>query len=290
METQIAELRAKIEAMGPVNLVAIEEYQEHEERHEFLTRQRDDLVRSKQQLLDMIRRINETSSQMFTEAFEKINTNFQDIFTRFFDGGTARLVLVNEEDVLESGVEIIARPPGKRPQTVSLLSGGERTLTAVALLFAIYMIKPSPFCILDELDAALDQSNIGRFVDILHGFLDQSQFLVVTHNERTIAAADVLYGVTMVKNTGISRIVSIKFSDREKAGESGKQVSSEQTAGVSDQSSVISDQSSGGSEPLAVESGPSSVDRDPSSVIGDQAVEDERSVIADASTDTDRVV
>ena len=212
VETQIAELRAKIEAIGPVNLVAIEEYRELEQRYAFLTTQEEDLAKAKQQLLDMIRKINRTTSDLFRTTFEQVNRNFETMFTRLFNGGTAKLVLVNEEDVLECGIEIIARPPGKRLQNVSLLSGGERTLTAVALLFAIYMIRPSPFCLLDELDAALDDANIGRFVEVLQGFLDQSQFMVITHNRRTIAAADVLYGITMPEK-GISKVVSMKFNE-----------------------------------------------------------------------------
>jgi chromosome segregation protein len=212
METTIAELRTKLDAMGPVNLVAIEEYKELEERYAFLTEQEEDLVKSKQQLMDMIRKINRTTSEMFQSTFEQVNENFLNTFSRLFNGGTAKLVLVNEEDVLECGIEIIARPPGKRLQNVSLLSGGERTLTAVSLLFAIYMIKPSPFCVLDELDAALDDTNIGRFVDILQSFLDQSQFVIITHNRATIAAAHILYGVTMPER-GISKIVSMRFSE-----------------------------------------------------------------------------
>ena len=216
IETTIAELRAKIEAMGPVNLVAIEEYDELEKRHEFLTGQEQDLVNAKRQLEDMIRQINRTTSEMFRATFEQVNLNFQEMFTKLFNGGQAKLVLVNEDDVLECGIEIIARPPGKRLQNVSLLSGGERTLTAVALLFSIYLIKPSPFCMLDELDAALDESNIGRFVSVLREFLGQSQFVVITHNRQTIAAADVLYGVTMQRK-GISNIVSMRFTESEAA-------------------------------------------------------------------------
>jgi chromosome segregation protein len=214
LEGMITELRARIEAMGPVNLVAIEEYQELEERHAFLTKQYEDLVTSKDQLMDAIRKINETTSQMFSETFAKINANFDIMFKELFNGGTAKLELVADEDVLECGIDIIARPPGKRLQNVSLLSGGERTMTAVALLFAIYMIRPSPFCMLDELDAALDESNINRFVKVLKGFLEQSQFIVITHNRRTIGAASVLYGVTM-QERGVSRIVSMKFEDYE---------------------------------------------------------------------------
>ncbi|MFO7870813.1 MAG: hypothetical protein R6V03_05210, partial [Kiritimatiellia bacterium] len=215
LETSIAELRTKLEAMGPVNLVAIDEHEELQERYSFLTQEQDDLVKSKDQLLNMIRKINRTTSEMFESTFAQVNSNFSDMFKKLFDGGSAKLVLVDEEDILESGIEIIARPPGKRLQNISLLSGGERTLTAVALLFAIYMIKPSPFCLLDELDAALDESNIGRFVKVLEGFLDQSQFVVITHNRKTIAAAHVIYGVTMSEE-GISDIVSMKFSEGEK--------------------------------------------------------------------------
>jgi chromosome segregation protein len=214
LDAMIADLRARIEAIGPVNLVAIEEYQELEERHAFLTRQHEDLVTSKDQLMEAIRKINETTSSMFAETFAKINANFDFMFKELFNGGTAKLELAAGEDVLECGIDIIARPPGKRLQNVSLLSGGERTMTAVGLLFAIYMIRPSPFCMLDELDAALDESNINRFVKVLKGFLEQSQFIVITHNRRTIGAAAVLYGVTM-QERGISRIVSMKFEDYE---------------------------------------------------------------------------
>jgi len=214
MEQAIADLRARIDAMGPVNLVAIEEYQELEERHTFLTNQQDDLTKAKEQLLEMIKKINATTSEMFMNTFAAVNENFQTMFRQLFNGGTAKLVLVDTGDVLESGIDIIARPPGMKLQTVSLLSGGQRTMTAVALLFSIYMIKPSPFCILDELDAALDESNILRFVKVLEGFLAQSQFIVITHNRKTIAAANVLYGVTM-EESGISKVVSLRFSEYE---------------------------------------------------------------------------
>jgi chromosome segregation protein len=214
-DAQIAELRARIDEMGPVNLGAAEEYDELEERHAFLTRQQDDLVNAKQQLLDMIRNINRTTAEMFSATFAQINHNFQLMFQRLFDGGTAKLVMAEEQDILEAGIEIVARPPGKRLQSISLLSGGERTLTAVALLFAIYMIKPSPFCVLDEMDAALDETNIGRFINVLKDFLSQSQFVVITHNRKTIAAASVIYGVTM-QETGVSRVISMKFAEYEK--------------------------------------------------------------------------
>lgn len=215
LEINIAELRTKITSMGPVNLVAIEEHKELEERFQFLTQQQDDLVNAKQQLIEMIKKINITTTELFSETFNKVNENFQEMFKQLFGGGSAKLVLVNEEDVLESGIEIIARPPGKKLQNISLLSGGERTMTAVGLLFALYMVKPSPFCVLDELDAALDDSNIGRFVKTVEGFLERSQFIVITHSRQTISAADVLYGVTMEKH-GISKIVAVRLADHEK--------------------------------------------------------------------------
>ena len=210
LETNVAEIRTKLESMGPVNLVAIEEYNELEERYAFLTQQEDDLVKAKKQLMDMIREINKTTTELFSATFNQVNENFQGMFKQLFGGGTAKLVMVDEEDVLESGIEIIARPPGKKLQTVSLLSGGERTMTAVALLFSLYMVKPSAFCVLDELDAALDDANIGRFVTMLKEFIGKSQFIVITHNRQTIEAADILYGVTMEKR-GLSKLVSVKL-------------------------------------------------------------------------------
>jgi chromosome segregation protein len=216
IETTIAELRTKLDAMGPVNLAAIEENNELEERYRFLTQEQDDLQKSKAQLIEMIRKINKTTTEMFSKTFELVNANFQEMFKKLFGGGSAKLVLLNEEDVLESGIEIIARPPGKKLQTVSLLSGGERTMTAVALLFSLFLVKPSAFCMLDELDAALDDANIGRFVQMLEGFLQRSQFVVITHNRQTIAAADALYGVTM--EDGVSRIISARFTPHHRAG------------------------------------------------------------------------
>ncbi len=212
IETRVAEIQAKLDAMGPVNLVAIEEHAELEERFAFLNEQQDDLLSAKQQLLEMIKTINATTTEMFKTTFDSVNENFQVMFKKLFGGGAAKLVLTDDEDVLESGIEIIARPPGKKLQTISLLSGGERTMTAVALLFSLFIVKPSPFCVLDELDAALDDANISRFVDTLKEFLLQSQFIIITHSRQTIAAADVIYGVTM-QTRGVSKVVSMKFSD-----------------------------------------------------------------------------
>lgn len=207
---QVAALQKRLDEMGPVNLVAIEEYEETEQRYQFLTSQHDDLTQAKTQLLEVINRINTQTRQMFTETFEKIRDNFRSMFVEIFGGGKADLMLVDGGDVLESGIEIMARPPGKQLQSISLLSGGEQTMTAVALLFSIYQVKPSPFCVLDELDAPLDESNINRFIRILQRFLEHSQFIIITHNKRTIGMADVLYGVTMEEH-GVSKIVSVKF-------------------------------------------------------------------------------
>jgi len=212
IETRVAELRAKIDSMGPVNLVAIEEHAEYEERFAFLNKQQDDLLAAKQQLLDMIKTINTTTTELFKETFDKVNANFEGMFKQLFGGGSAKLVLTDDEDILEAGIEIIARPPGKKLQTISLLSGGERTMTAVALLFSLFKVKPSPFCVLDELDAALDDANINRFVEALKEFLSMSQFVIITHSRQTIAAADVIYGVTM-QTRGVSKVVSMKFAD-----------------------------------------------------------------------------
>jgi len=213
IEERAAKLNAEIQALGPVNLVAIEEYKELEERYTFLKAQEEDLLRSKEQILELITMINKKSGEMFQSTFAQANANFESMFTKLFNGGQAKLVLLeNAEDPLECGIDIIARPPGKRPQSVTLLSGGERTMTAVSLLFAIFMIKPAPFCMLDELDAALDDSNIGRFVQALKDFLTHSQFLIITHNQHTIAGSDIVYGVTQ-QEKGISKIVSMRLKE-----------------------------------------------------------------------------
>jgi chromosome segregation protein len=207
---QVSQLQARIDEMGPVNLVAIDEYEETEQRYQFLTKQNDDLVQAKTQLVEVINRINAQTRQMFLETFEKVRENFRQMFVEIFGGGKADLILTEESDVLECGIDIVARPPGKQLQSISLLSGGEQTMTAVALLFSIYQVKPSPFCVLDELDAPLDESNINRFIRVLQRFLVHSQFVIITHNKRTIGMADVLYGVTMQEH-GVSKIVSVKF-------------------------------------------------------------------------------
>ncbi len=216
IKNQIEVLKIKLEKLGTVNLVAIVEHKELKERHSFLTQQREDLLMAKESLHKVIIKINKTTKIMFLETFEKIRVEFKDYFRMLFGGGHAELLLLDEGDVLESGIEIVVRPPGKKLQNLLLLSGGEKALTAIALLFAIFKVKPSPFCILDEVDAPLDETNIGRFAGILQDFLKISQFIVITHSKRTMQMADLLYGITMEKK-GISKIVSVKFGEDEKS-------------------------------------------------------------------------
>ncbi len=211
LEPIIAELTRQLDNMGPVNLDAVHEYDELEERYTFLETQNNDLTASRKELLDVISKINETTQTLFAETFAQVRVNFREMFAELFGGGRADLSLVDENDPLNCGIDIMAKPPGKQLQTVSLLSGGERTMTAVALLFAIYMVRPSPFCILDEMDAPLDESNINRFIKMLDRFIGQSQFIIITHNKRTIAKADVLYGVTMAER-GVSKLVGMKMA------------------------------------------------------------------------------
>ncbi|MEO0018998.1 MAG: chromosome segregation protein [Verrucomicrobiota bacterium] len=212
VESIVTDLKRRLDAMGPVNLDAIEEYDELEERYTFLRNQHDDLVKSKAELLEVIERINTETQRLFSETFAQVRINFREMFKELFgEKGEADLLLLDEGDPLESGIDVIAKPPGKKLQSITLLSGGERSMTAVALLFSIYMIKPSPFCVLDELDAPLDESNIGRFVKVLDRFIDRSQFIIVTHSKRTMARADVMYGVTM-EEFGVSKPVGMRLT------------------------------------------------------------------------------
>ncbi|MDQ6625929.1 MAG: chromosome segregation protein SMC, partial [Verrucomicrobiota bacterium] len=211
LEEIIAELTRQLDAMGPVNLDAVHEYDELEERNRFVETQNTDLTNARRELLDVIARINQTTQKLFSETFAQVRINFREMFAELFGGGRADLALVDESDPLNCGIDIVAKPPGKQLQSVSLLSGGERTMTAVALLFAIYMVRPSPFCILDEMDAPLDESNINRFIKMLDRFIGQSQFIIITHNKRTIAKADVLYGVTM-EERGVSKLVGMRLA------------------------------------------------------------------------------
>ncbi len=210
---QITRLRRRCESFGSVNLVAIEEFDDLRQRFEFLTRQQSDLITAKESLHQTITKINRQTRQMFLETFTKVNDEFRVYFRMLFGGGDAHLLLLDPENVLESGVEIIARPPGKKLQNISLLSGGEKSLTAIALIFGIFKVNPSPFCILDEIDAALDEANVDRFAYLLKEFAEIAQFIVITHNKKTLAHAHAMYGVTM-QETGVSRVISVKFSDR----------------------------------------------------------------------------
>ena len=204
LKVEVEALRQRLNSMGAVNLVAIEEYAELKQRHDFLAAQSADLSGAKAELLKTIDEINRVSQQQFQITFEQLKKNFSYTFQTLFGGGVARLELLESEDILESGIEIVAQPPGTKLKGITLLSGGQKTLTAVALLFALYMVKPSPFCLLDELDAPLDESNIGRFTDLLKKFTAESQFIIITHNKRTVAAANVIYGVTM-EERGVSK-------------------------------------------------------------------------------------
>ncbi len=211
VEKLIEDLTRQLDNMGPVNLDAVHEYDELEERHKFLEEQNNDLTNSRRELLDVIAQINSTTRKLFSETFAQVRTNFREMFRELFGGGRADLSLLDENDPLNCGIEISAKPPGKQLQSISLLSGGERSMVAVALLFAIYMVRPSPFCILDEVDAAMDEGNINRFIRVLDRFVEQSQFVIITHNKRTIAKAGVLYGVTM-EERGVSRLVGMKLT------------------------------------------------------------------------------
>lgn len=213
MKVAIDRLRKRCESFGAVNLVAIEEFEELKGRFEFLTKQQSDLLTAKESLHNTIRKINRETRQMFLNTFTRVSEEFRIYFRMLFGGGEAQLVLLDPENVLESGVDIIARPPGKKRQNISLLSGGEKTLTAIALIFGVFKVNPSPFCVLDEIDAALDESNVGRYSYLLKDFSKIAQFIVITHNKKTIENANVLYGITM-QETGVSKVVSVKFGDK----------------------------------------------------------------------------
>jgi chromosome segregation protein len=208
--TRLEEVRQKLEALGDVNLGAIEEHEELSERFRFLGEQKVDLENTLASLRDAIQRINRTSRRRFRETFEEVSKRFSQNFPRLFRGGKASLSLTEADDVLEAGIEIMAMPPGKRLQNVNLLSGGEKALTAIALLVAVFQVRPSPFFMLDEVDAALDDANVGRFNEIVVEMASSSQFVLITHNKRTIEAADVLYGVTM-ESKGVSKLVAVEL-------------------------------------------------------------------------------
>jgi len=210
-EARLSELKEKLSKLGEVNVGAINEYEDLKKRHDFLNSQSEDLKSSLDSLNRVIQKINRATRKRFQETFEAVDQKFQELFPKLFQGGRAKLLLTDAENILETGLEIIAQPPGKKLQSISLLSGGERALTAVCLIFSIFLIKPSPFCILDEVDAPLDDANIDRFNDLVRSMIDRSQFILITHSKRTMELADVLYGITM-QEPGVSRTVSVKLN------------------------------------------------------------------------------
>ncbi|MBN1360608.1 MAG: chromosome segregation protein SMC [Sedimentisphaerales bacterium] len=216
IRSEINELRGKIERLGNVNLDAIDEQASLEERHTFLASQVEDLNESKNQLQQLIAKLNKQSRERFVETFEQIRINFQQIFRKLFGGGKADIVLEDSDDVLEAGIEVIAKPPGKETRSISLLSGGEKSMTALALLFSVFRTKPSPFCFLDEVDAALDEANNERFNLLLREFQRDSQFIIITHTKRTMSIADVLFGITM-QTQGVSKKIAVRFDEYEEA-------------------------------------------------------------------------
>jgi chromosome segregation protein len=210
-EKRIRKLRRLLDDSGDINMASIEEFEELKERYEFLNQQLDDLAVSKQELVEIISRLDVESRKMFEETFEQVRANFRKNFTILFSGGEADLRFTESEDILTAGIDIVAKPPGKQMRNISLLSGGEKCLTAMALLFAIFEVKAAPFCILDEVDAPLDDSNIARFVNVVKQFTDQCQFVIITHNKRTMAICDRLFGVSM-QERGVSKLLSIEFN------------------------------------------------------------------------------
>jgi chromosome segregation protein len=212
LDAKYAEVRRKIEALGPVNPEALEEYEEAQQRHDFLSAQRQDLIDSIRDIEKAIHDIDTESRKRFAEAFHAINANFREMFQTLFNGGTGEMRLTDEENLGESGIDIVASPPGKKLQSVLLLSGGEKSLTAMALLMAVFQYTPSPFCVLDEVDAPLDDANVDRLTRLLREMASQTQFIVITHAKRTMEAAQSLYGVTM-QEPGVSKLVSVKFNN-----------------------------------------------------------------------------
>ncbi|MCK4806918.1 MAG: AAA family ATPase, partial [Candidatus Aegiribacteria sp.] len=198
------------ENLGPVNMLAVAEYEEARKRVEFLDGQRNDLSDAVESLVSAISEINRTAARKFDETFVEVRKHFKDMFTSLFGGGEADIIALDSEDSLEGGVQIVARPPGKKLENITALSSGERAMTAAALLFALYLVKPSPFCLLDELDAPLDDANVDNFINLLRGFVQRTQFIVITHNKRTMEAADRLFGITMAE-MGVSSMTSVSL-------------------------------------------------------------------------------
>ncbi len=212
LQLKLRQLQQRISALGEVNLTAIDEFRELEERYEFLVAQRDDLHQSLDDLQKAISKINRTTRRRFKETFDQVNEKFKQVFPRLFRGGQAELRLTDENDLLETGIDIIVQPPGKKLQNVNLLSGGEKALTAVAIIFSLFLIKPTPFCMLDEVDAPLDDANIDRFAEMVAEMSQNSQFIIITHSKRTMATVDIMHGITM-QEPGVSKLVSVRVND-----------------------------------------------------------------------------
>ncbi len=211
-KARIQELTELIDRMGPVNVDAVREHAEAEKRFTYYDEQKKDLEKALDDLDKAIAQMNRESKRLFKTTFDEVNAKFKVLFPKMFRGGQAELRLTNPEDMLETGIEILAQPPGKKLGNIELMSGGEKALTAVSLIFAIFQFKPSPFCILDEVDAPLDEANVARYNEAIRGMTDRSQFILITHIKRTMQSVDVLYGVTM-QEPGVSRLVSVKVNE-----------------------------------------------------------------------------
>jgi chromosome segregation protein len=213
LREEVQKAKSKLEKIGPINPMAMEAYDEIKERHTFITAQKEDLIKAKESLMTTIQEIDQVAKETFIEAFEKIKANFVKVFRSLFtEEDDCDLRLTDPDMPLESSIEIIAKPKGKRPLSINQLSGGEKTLTATSLLFSIYLLKPAPFCIFDEVDAPLDDANIDKFNQIIQKFSNESQFIIVTHNKRTMASTDIIYGITMIE-AGVSRVVPVDLRE-----------------------------------------------------------------------------
>jgi chromosome segregation protein len=209
----LSDIKSSMMSLGQVNMAAMQECESLKERYDLLMSQLDDLQKGKDDLLTIINELNGKSQEMFEKTYVEIRKNFQMIFSKLFNGGKADILLTEPENLLETGIDVEVQPPGQTRKSITLLSGGQRTMTAIALMFATFMVKPSPFCLLDEIDAALDEANVTRFIELVQDFKDQSQFVMITHNKKTMSAANVMYGVTQ-ETMGVSKIVSAKFIEK----------------------------------------------------------------------------
>jgi chromosome segregation protein len=217
LNEKVGRMKNRLENFGEINPFAVEAFNEMKQRADFIVTQKNDLVTAKESLMNTIDEIESKAREQFMEAFNQVKENFVNVFRNLFTAeDTCDLILSNPDSPLESSIDIIAKPKGKRPQTINQLSGGEKTLTAISLLFALYLLKPAPFCVLDEVDAPLDDANVGKFTDIIRQFSDKSQFILVTHNKQTMASVDVIYGVTM-QEEGVSKVVPVDFRQLQEA-------------------------------------------------------------------------